>query len=56
MKRFLATTEISRSRCRTTIGSPYNVDIMGLSRPQGQNFDMGAYEYSSNYLIQHHLR
>ncbi len=28
-----------------TAGNPYNIDIMGISRPQGQNYDMGAYEY-----------
>ncbi len=29
-----------------TAGNPYNVDIMGVSRPQGQNYDMGAYEFN----------
>ncbi len=29
-----------------TAGNPYNIDIMGISRPQGQNYDMGAYEYN----------
>ncbi len=28
-------------------GSPFNVDIMGVSRPQGQHYDMGAYEFTS---------
>ncbi len=28
-------------------GSPFNVDIMGVSRPQGQNYDMGAYEFTT---------
>lgn len=28
----------------TTLGSPYNVDILGVSRPQGTRYDQGAYE------------
>lgn len=30
-----------------TLASPYNVDSVGVSRPQGSAFDIGAYEYSS---------
>ncbi len=30
----------------TTLGSPYNVDRIGVSRPQDAAYDMGAYEYS----------
>ena len=28
-------------------GNPFNIDIMGISRPQGQSYDMGAYEFTS---------
>jgi len=28
-----------------TLGSPYNVDYLGVSRPQGVAYDIGAYEY-----------
>ena len=31
-----------------TQGNPFNIDMIGVSRPQGSAFDMGAYEYSSN--------
>jgi hypothetical protein len=32
----------------TALGSPYNVDRIGVSRPQGSGWDMGAYEYGSS--------
>ncbi len=28
-----------------SLNAPYNTDYAGLPRPQGQNYDMGAYEY-----------
>jgi len=28
-----------------TLGSPYNFDILGIPRPQGPAWDIGAYEY-----------
>lgn len=28
-----------------TLGSPYNIDYLGISRPQGTTYDIGAYEY-----------
>jgi hypothetical protein len=30
-----------------TLGAPYNVDRLGVSRPQGAAWDIGAYEYAS---------
>ena len=32
-----------------TKGNPFNVDIMKVTRPRGQAFDMGAYEHLQNY-------
>lgn len=29
----------------TILGAPFNVDISGISRPQGQGVDLGAYEH-----------
>lgn len=34
-----------------TLGSPYNVAITGVSRPQGAGYDIGAYEYFVGQLI-----
>lgn len=34
-----------------SLGSPYNVDILGASRPKGAGYDMGAYEYSGNQKV-----
>ena len=31
----------------TTLGSPYDEDILGVSRPQNLVYDVGAYEYDS---------
>lgn len=39
----------------TDLGSPYNnKDIMGISRPQGNGFDKGAYEFVLGNAIQVH--
>jgi len=32
----------------TPLGDPYNIDIDGISRPQGNGWDMGAYEFPSD--------
>lgn len=32
------------------LGSPYNIDILGVSRPQGLYYDIGAYEYGTPVL------
>ncbi|MBI1936260.1 VCBS repeat-containing protein [Candidatus Woesearchaeota archaeon] len=34
------------------LSQPYNVDILGTSRPQGSAWDIGAYEYTGESLIQ----
>ena len=31
-----------------TLGSPYNVDYLGVARPQGSAYDIGAYEYQGS--------
>ena len=30
----------------TTLGNPFNIDILGIIRPQNTRYDAGAYEYS----------
>lgn len=35
----------------TPLGSPYNVDYIGTSRPQGAAWDIGAYEGASAYRL-----
>jgi parallel beta-helix repeat protein len=34
----------------TTLPAPYNVDILGVVRPQASVFDIGAYEYTSSTI------
>lgn len=34
-----------------TLGSPYNIDMLGVSRPQGSSYDIGVYEYNNGVII-----
>ena len=36
----------------TDLGSSYNTDKLGTSRPQGSGWDMGAYEYEYSAAIE----
>jgi parallel beta-helix repeat protein len=46
----LSSTASPAYNAGTNLASPYNVDALGVVRPQASNFDIGAYEFVSSAI------